>query len=299
MALPVALKDQLVRWRNRLPMPCQRLANRLAFHCLLPAEEKRMWDQRLADVLACADNAHLPRHPEAGRIQGGVMTMHNGLRLHAGSYYGWGSQRILELNRGCHEPQEERVFAQVLGLLPPESVMIELGAYWAFYSLWFATAIPGARNFMVEPETGNLEKGRANFALNGKTGHFTQAFVGAEHQPHASPPVVAVDGLMQEHRLERVHLLHSDIQGFELDMLRGADRAFSERRIDHVFISTHSNELHRECVAWLVGKNYRVHQDIDLDATFSHDGLIVAHRPDLPPVSALNLDRRRGSLLPA
>ena len=299
MALPFALKTQLVRWRNRLPMPCQRLANRLAFHCLLPAEERRMWDQRLADVLACTDNAHLPRHPEAGRTQGGVMTMHNGLRLHAGSYYGWGSQRILEVNRGCHEPQEERVFAQILELLPPGATMIELGAYWAFYSLWFATVIPEARNWMVEPETGNLEKGRANFALNGKAGQFVQAFVGEHHTPQATPPCVAVDGLMAEHSIRHVHLLHSDIQGFELDMLRGAERAFRERRVDHVFISTHSNALHRDCVAWLLEKDYRVHQDIDLDATFSHDGLIVAHRPDLTPVKPLVLDRRTATLLPS
>ncbi len=298
MAIPTALKNQLVRLRDRMPLPCQRLANRLAFHCLLPTHEKQMWDQRLADVTACADNAHLPRHPDAGRTRGGVMTMHNGLRIHAGSYYGWGSQRILEQNLGCHEPQEERVFAQILEWLPPGAVMVELGAYWAFYSLWFASQVPRAQNWMVEPEAGNLEKGRANFALNGKQGHFIRALVGDKHGPLDDPARVSVDGLMLEHEIERVHLLHSDIQGWELDMLHGAARAFNERRVDHVFISTHSNELHRDCVAWLRQNDYRVHQDIDLDATFSHDGLIVAHNPEIPLVEPLILDRRHKTVFP-
>lgn len=293
MAIPSSLKQRLVRLRDRMPLPCQRLVNRLAFHCLLPAAERRMWDRRLADVTACRDNAYLPRHPDAGRVRGGVMTMHNGLRLHAGSYYGWGSQRILERNRGCHEPQEERVFAQVLDTLPPGAVMIELGAYWAFYSLWFASQVAGAQNWMVEPEPGNLEKGKANFALNGRQGNFVCALVGAEHRPQDDPPHVSVDGLMKQHGIERVHLLHSDIQGWELDMLRGAAKAFDERRVDHVFISTHSNELHRACADWLRQKDYRVHQDIDLDATFSHDGLITAHSPDLDDLEPLQLDRRR------
>ncbi len=293
MALPDALKLRLVRWRDRLPLSWQRALNRAAFELLLPAEQRRMWDQRLADVTACTDNTHLPRHPEAGRVRDGVMTMHNGLRVHAGSYYGWGSQRILERNLGCHEPQEERVFAQVLELLPPGAAMIELGAYWAFYSLWFASKVPDARNWMVEPESGNLEKGRANFSLNQKQGQFVRAFVGAQHQPHAEPPCISVDGLMAQHEIERVHLLHSDIQGWELEMLNGAAAAFAARRVDHVFISTHSNELHRDCVAWLRQNGYVVHQDIDLDATFSHDGLIVAHSPEIPAVKPLSLDHRQ------
>ncbi len=292
MSNPASLKQRLVRVRDRLPLPWQRFINRVAFHCLLPPPERRLWDQRLADVLACADNAHLPRHPEAGRVRDGLMTMHNGLKLHAGSYYGWGSQRILERNRGCHEPQEERVFAQVLGLLPPGAVMMELGAYWAFYSLWFASVVPEAQNWMVEPELGNLEKGRANFALNRREGRFIQALAGEEHQPDGAPPQISVDGLMREHGIARVHLLHSDIQGWETGMLRGAARAFAERRVDYVFISTHSNALHRECAAWLLERGYRVHQDIDLDATFSHDGLLVARSPEAPEMETLILDRR-------
>lgn len=294
MNLLFRLKLQLVRWRDRLPLGTQRVLNRLAFEWLLPADQRRLWDERLKQVLACRDNAHLPRHAEAGRVKDGVMTMHNGLQVHAGSYYGWGSQRILEQNRGCHEPQEERAFAEVLRQVKSGSAMLELGAYWSFYSLWFAREINGARNWMVEPEAGNLEKGRANFLLNGKEGHFVQAYVGGDHCPGAKPPTISVDGLMAEHGINRLAVLHSDIQGFEGEMLEGARRSLGERRVDYVFISTHSNELHEECCEKLLQVGYGIWQEIDLDASFSHDGLIVAQSPETPLLPQVELDRRCG-----
>lgn len=293
MGIPFTLKIRLVRLRDRLPMWMQRGIHRFVFSVLLPKEERALWDQRLADALVCRDNAFLPRHPEAGVVRDGVMTMHNGIRIHAGSYYGWGSHRILQENRGCHEPQEERVFAQVLEHVRPGGVMVELGAYWSFYSLWFAAAVPQAQNWMVEPEEGNMEKGRANFELNGKQGRFVRGYVGKEHRPGGEPPQNSVDGLMREHGLKHLEVLHCDIQGYEEDMLNGATDAFEKRAIDYVFISTHSNTLHTQCRDWMKGKGYLIHQDIDLDASFSHDGLIVAVNPELPELPVLELDRRK------
>lgn len=63
-----------------------------------------------------------------------------------------------------------------------------------------------------------------------------------------------------------------------------------ELRVDYVFISTHSNDLHAECVVRLEKIGYVVVVSCDLDGTYSVDGLIVAHRPgvafpDLPPIS--------------
>lgn len=292
MSSPSFIKLQLVRLRDALPLSVQRWSNRMYFQFLMPKAERALWNHRLTDVLACRDNAHLPRHPAAGCVSQGIMTMHNGLRIHAGSYYGWGSQRILELNKGCHEPQEERAFAQVLDHLPTGASMIELGAYWSFYSLWFATRIEQSKNWMVEPEAGNREKGESNFALNAKPGTFVQAYVGRQHTPHGDPPQISVDGLMAEHQIDHLNLLHSDIQGYELDMLHGAKQGLEAKTIDHVFISTHSNQLHRDCITFLSDHGYLIRHDIDLEATFSHDGLIVAQSPAIPMLPALQLDRK-------
>jgi hypothetical protein len=52
---------------------------------------------------------------------------------------------LIELCKGYHEPQEELVFHKVMKRLPPNATMIELGGYWAFYSLWFCSLGKGRR----------------------------------------------------------------------------------------------------------------------------------------------------------
>src|SRR6202043_1408570 len=46
----------------------------------------RSWRGRIADVLACPDNADIPRVAEAGRKVDGDIVMHNGLRVAYGTY---------------------------------------------------------------------------------------------------------------------------------------------------------------------------------------------------------------------
>ncbi len=107
------------------------------------------WQKRIAQVLSCPDNAFIPRVEQAGAISGGAQTMHNGLRVALGSYYGPEVSAMLQANRGVHEPQEERVFRMVLPEMPAGSVMLELGCFWAFYSLWFKTDVANARCIML------------------------------------------------------------------------------------------------------------------------------------------------------
>lgn len=286
------VKKILVAVRDGMPLPMQRMVNWISFHFLLSSSERDIWNQRIKDVLCCADNKFIPRHPQAGTVKGGLMTMHNGLKVHAGSYYGWGSHQVLVENKGCHEPQEERAFAEVLRHLKPRSTMLELGSYWAFYSAWFARDIPDANCVMVEPEWGNLAKGKKNFRLNNLNGTFLQGFMGSGHSPEGQPPTLSVDGIMTDQKLKHIHILHSDIQGFEFNMLHGASNALKARAIDYIFISTHSDEVHEKCIEYLESHNYRIWQDIDLESTFSHDGLIVAQRSEMSVLPVLTLDRK-------
>jgi hypothetical protein len=257
------------------------------------------WRGRIADVLACPDNADIPRVADAGRKVDGDIIMHNGLRVAYGTYGTYDTQetmRVLEVNRGVHEPQEEKIFQQVLSLMPLGAVMLELGAFWGFYSLWFASVVKNGRCFLVEPVWSNLNAGRLNFALNGLRGIFINGFIGAHYrrQPF-QPPVLAVDWLMREHSLDKIHLLHSDIQGFEKEMLDGARCAVLEERIDWIFISTHAEKLHHDCREWLVARGWALVADANLDESYSVDGLLVAHRPGLcaPPLQSIT---RKGYL---
>jgi hypothetical protein len=257
----------------------------------------RLWVGRIADARACPDNADIPRVPDAGCIVDGDIIMHNGLRVAYGTYGTDDTKhlmRLLEENGGVHEPQEEKIFQQVLPLMPPGAAMLELGAYWGFYSLWFTSRVEKARCFLVEPVWANLNAGRLNFVLNGSRATFINGFVGARYRRQVfQAPVFTVDWLMRKHRLEKVHLLHSDVQGFERQMLDGAEQGVREGRIDWIFISTHSDQLHHDCRSWLVERDWTVVADANSEETHSVDGLLVAHRLGLevPPLQPITCKR--------
>jgi hypothetical protein len=205
--------------------------------------------------------------------------LHNGNRVPVegrNAYYGRFSD-VLVINRGVHEPLEEYVFQEVLRAMPDEPTMLELGAYWGHYSMWMKRRRPRSRVFMVEPEGRNLEAGRANFARHGYEGTFIQAFVGKGR--------FEVDRFMSEQGYPRLNILHSDIQGFEIEMLKGAGQSFSRQLIDYAFISTHSQGLHDEVVAELSASGMRIDASSGFDfETTSYDGFVFASRAALPPI---------------
>lgn len=69
-----------------------------------------VWQKRLEDTLKCDDNVYIKRVKNAGSVIRGKQIMHNGIKIHLGSYYGPEVAIILKENKGVHEPQEERVF---------------------------------------------------------------------------------------------------------------------------------------------------------------------------------------------
>ena len=267
-------------------------------------------NKRIAEAVACREADYIPKVPDAGqvRVDGAgkrVQVMHNGLLVLADGYYGPSITRIVERLRGHHEPQEEKAFYEVLKVIPPGSVMIELGCYWAYYSLWFQKAVPGARTFLVEPNRDALKCGMRNFQLNGLRGDFTEAFVGRVSSPgwlnaggrggSNEVPQVCVKDLVQSKGISPVSLLHSDIQGFEHEMLLGCGSLLDEKKISFLFVSTHSLKLHYQCLKYLVRKGYSIIGEHTPKESYSEDGLIAASAaPDALP--AIRVSRKPVSL---
>ena len=238
-----------------------------------------IWTERLNDTLNCSDNKFIPRVENAGSIKNGKQYMHNGLRINLGSYYGPEVAKILYDNKGVHEPQEERVFTEILKEMTQNATMIELGSFWSFYSMWFNKEVKDANNFMIEPSAFNMQAGIGNFKLNSMKGDFTNAFIGKSSSNYNTTPTVCIDDFVQNKNIDHIDILHSDIQGFEHDMLLGAEKIFSDKKVNFVFISTHSNEVHYKCLDFLKQKDFFIISNCDKDNTFSEDGLIVAHAP--------------------
>ena len=152
------------------------------------------------------------------------------------------------------------------------STMIELGAYWSFYSMWFKRAIPESNVYMIEPESENLEVGKINFKENKFEGNFYQYFISDE----IGENTISVDSFIEEQGIQSVDILHSDIQGFEFLMLKGAIKSIEKRKIKYVFVSTHSNKLHYECIEFLESCNFMIIDHLDLEYSDSYDGIIIA-----------------------
>jgi hypothetical protein len=131
---------------------------------------------------------------------------------------------------------------------------------------------PQAENIMVEPDPNCLAAGRSNFARNRFVGEFIQAAV--------SRGAWQVDQFLRSRRLHHVDILHVDIQGFEVEMMDGARDALRNARINYLFISTHSQQIHHEIIRRLEEVNYRVEVASDVDyETLSCDGLVFASSP--------------------
>lgn len=253
-----------------------------------------VWKMRINNVLSSPDNQFIPKVHDAGKIVRGKQIMHNGLLIHLGSYYGPEYSKMLLLSKGVHEPQEERVFLEVLKTIPSGAIMVEMGAFWSFYSMWFQKEISKSVNYLIEPDSFNLGQGKRNFQLNHMKGQFIQAFVGSKSSSDENGTTICVDDLVSKHSIPFIHMLHSDIQGYEYEMLLGAETTFRENKIGYVFISTHSNELHYKCMDYLLGKNFIIIASADLNETFSEDGLIAARAPYFEGVDAIRISKKNG-----
>ena len=250
------------------------------------------WQQRISIVKASPDNQRLSYVPDAGKVFNDHQLLHNGLKITLGSYYDYGNTHLLMQNKGVHEPQEEYAFAEILPFIPARSAMMELGSYWAFYSMWFCAQVPNAKCLMIEPDPHKMNFGKLNFKLNKLLGIFDLGFISDHVNLEPSIPFYSVDYLMKKHKVEHLNILHSDIQGFELKMLEGCKEAMQNQKIDYFFISTHSNELHAMCLRKLKSFNYQILCEANLDETFSVDGLIAAKRLEAPGPEYIEISKR-------
>ncbi len=232
--------------------------------------------------------------------------MHNGIIIRRGAYHGEWMTEVIRRLRGHHEPQEEKVFAAVLEHVPESATMVELGCFWAYYSMWFHQQIKYPTCILVEPNPEKLAVGQEHFRLNRMNGTFINAFVGDRSDPNAkfrdwdgsrlSVPMISVDGLMDYLEIERIDILHADVQGAEFDMLCGAERAMRDQRIGYLFISTHGSK-HRHCVRRLLEFGYRIIAAHSVLEGYSGDGLIVARASECPGPFRVEISFRKASLV--
>lgn len=224
-------------------------------------------------IISDPTNKFIDRIYGSGGIKDGIIKMYNGVSVYKNSYYGNFSD-ILILNEAVHEPSEEWVFNELIKkYVGKNPVMIELGSYWSFYSMALKKICENATTYCVEAGIEEMDWGKKNFELNGMKGVFQNSFIGFNG--------VSLVDIFNKYDLSEIDILHCDIQGFEEQMLIGAKQIFENKKIDYVFLSTHSMILHNTCRAILNNYGYKIIADVDINNTFCEDGILIACSPNI------------------
>ncbi len=235
--------------------------------------------ERFREIISDPLNTLIERTVEAGYVYEGSVFLHNGNKVKVSgplAYYGDFSD-ILVINRGVHEPLEEFCFQETLKIISGSPVTLELGSYWAHYSMWILKRIPEAKCYMVEPDPHYIKCGIHNFEINGFKGEFIQDFV--------SKNKFTVDKFLKNKNFNNLEILHSDIQGYELEMLEGAQISLKEKKINYIFISTHKEEIHSSILKTLKDFDYDIEVSSNFDDhTTSSDGFILASSSEVEKV---------------
>ncbi len=255
---------------------------------------------RIEMTVRCHDAEDLPIVDDGGAVytdgERRVQVMHDGTLIIEGCYQGpWMTELIRRLH-GCHEPQEEAAFAACLRRIDADErrpVMVELGSWWSYYTIWFGRRYPGSQLVLIEPDAPRLETGHVNMSLNGLEAVGILASVGEKSHPglpfpcesdglERVIPVIAVDDLVRDHDLQMIDVLLMDVQGAELDALAGSRETIRNRRVRFIVVSTHhrsiagTSTMHQQCLSFLRGEGAHIICEHTVSESFSGDGLIVA-----------------------
>jgi FkbM family methyltransferase len=250
-------------------------------------------------TLRCNDCSSISKVAMAGKIvtenERLVQIMHNGVKVVADGYHGSWMAHIIRSLQGHHEPQEELIFNSILRFVRHNSLMVELGSFWAYYTLWYLAEVPGARAICVEPDPNHMHIGQNNAELNGMTDRidFIDAWVGgasAANETHKCESTEAertlaclnMNDIIPLCGGKIVELLHIDAQGVELEFINSMASAVQREQVRFAIVSTHHSSIsgsattHQDCIVAIKNLGGKILAEHNVQESFSGDGLIAA-----------------------
>jgi FkbM family methyltransferase len=168
---------------------------------------------------------------------------------------------------GRYEPQETQLAKR---LLRPGQLVVDVGANWGYFTLVCAHLVgTSGRVIALEPHPRLVAMLSANTAANALTqvdvlslaagaGAATRSFVGFDEQGGNSGlsraarqsekadfecETAALDALLDARGVGRVDLVKIDIEGAEIDAIRGMADGLGRHRYRHVLLECHPAEL--------------------------------------------------------
>jgi FkbM family methyltransferase len=187
-------------------------------------------------------------------------------------------------NHGCwlgsYELDKQKMFIEHI---KKGDVVYDIGAHAGFYTLISSVLVGAAgRVFAFEPLPTNIGYLKRHLALNnvtnvvlhekavsnyeGKADFFAHesTFIGHLARANAAVStkaiqvdVIALDAFVKAENLPAPHIIKVDIEGAELDFLKGATTLL-QNNTPKLFLATHGRVIHAECLAFLRGLNYQI-----------------------------------------
>jgi FkbM family methyltransferase len=173
---------------------------------------------------------------------------------------------------GSYEYEKRRAFEAAVS---PGSVVFDIGAHAGFYTL-LASELVGSTGKVVafEPLPRNLAFLRSHLDLNAVDNAEVIAAavsdvdgaVGFQDGPDSSTgfisssggrrvAAVSLDALVHEGNIPRPDFLKIDVEGAEMDVLRGGRRTLEEGS-PALFLATHGKDVHASCCEFLKSLGY-------------------------------------------
>jgi len=213
-----------------------------------------------------------------------------------------------DLHISSHEDEYANFLKVLRKIDKVNPVMVEIGSWWAFWSLSFRRMFPHGKNVLVELGKRHLSVGIKNFALNSfDETHYWGGFHLGFSNVYADPvrssnydfpkidgeywdrsilgkktgPEIDLIDIYSIEKLDEIDLLHLDIQGSEYPTIMGLHLNHSwllNDKINNLIIATHKQQWHDELLALLVDKyNFEV-VAVEPFGTVGGDGMLLLHK---------------------
>ncbi|HEX4667651.1 MAG TPA: FkbM family methyltransferase [Chthoniobacterales bacterium] len=244
-----------------------------------------------------------------------IHTFDNGVRVYEDQLIE--EQRARYRQRNVHEAEEEEIFVDLIRRLPPEGCFVDVGAAIGYYlilarklspRLTIQGVEPLARHrqflrenlelngltsadFVIHPEGLTSSKGESAFDDRGYSSRLARDPAGARRKGlleklglrrnqdrFLSIPTITLDTLVS--RIGRsIDLVQMDVQGLEVEVLKGATESMKTAAVKTFLIGTHGRArgltLHEECRELLRRNGYEIEIDLP-DTKEQPDGILVA-----------------------
>jgi hypothetical protein len=151
--------------------------------------------------------------------------------------------------------------------------MIELGSNWSYYSLLFKHILGKEKtlNIMVEPHEESFKLSLEHFKLNNCDGIFYNKGITAST---LNKDFVTLHEILKLNNLFNIDILHCDIDGSEMELIRN-DFAFFERGVArYIFLFTHSNDINNQCKEFFKSFPYKLVHEFP-NGSQGGDGLLI------------------------